>query len=826
MSATPPQALKRSKPTPPQPQPPQGGGKAAVRRIPFRLIVVLLLGAVYLLATIAGMIGHGRGFASAVAYAEVAQHMGGFVLNLWGLVFGLVVGVAVLNPFAWLNGKRLVIGCTAFALNVGYLGLTVTSQFVFMLVNLFQPQGFGQMDVQASAALWALLGTFLLMPFLMLSVGSSLILSAFTFVAAAFAFVIGVPVLIFNQIFHFELALIRARYEQRGLAGYLGRFFLWLHDEPLPKAAPDDSKGARFAADEEIAALHKPNSAESMGFGHIGNPVFLKTDKHVLIMASTRSGKGVTLIIPHLLRYQGSAFVLDPKGENAKATGRRRATLNDKVHYLDPFGISGKPQARFNPLTRFTPDNMEAESKALAAALFVLGEEKRDHWTAAGQQLLASIILYVYCAPEIPKEHKDLPTVRRILLGAVNDTLNAMLELDDADGLLRDLAISFKETPEKEFGSIVSTAQRQTEILDNPAIIACLSASGHGEEVDFAQWHRGTMTVYLCLSAPKFPVFNRWLRLVLTSALDEMTDSLDPPKLPVCFMLDELATLGHVAPIENAVGLAAGYGVQLVTVFQDVAQMRDLYKGRWASFIGNAGVRALFNLDDYDTAKYWSDFLGGRRVESRSHQEDKYGLSKGENVGETMRPLLSPDEIMLQFGADRMLVLPQGQHPFATKRVPYWNDARLNGLWDDPRVPVPRVARPAPPPRPAAPPSNPPPSAPDDRPPPTPPRPVAPSPVAPAARPFAAKPVLDIKRMRAKPETPAPAPAARSETPAAPPRAAASVPKLPPFEQVFPDLKPSGKEAPGATPEPDPLESLEDEFARLVGRRDEGQERE
>ena len=91
----------------------------------------------------------------------------------------------------------------------------------------------------------------------------------------------------------------------------------------------------------------------------------IKTDKHVLIMASTRSGKGVTLIIPHLLRYAGSAFVLDPKGENAKATGRQRAKLNGKVHYLDPFGISGKPQARFNPLSRFTPDNMEAESKAL-----------------------------------------------------------------------------------------------------------------------------------------------------------------------------------------------------------------------------------------------------------------------------------------------------------------------------------------------------------------------------------------------------------------------------------------------------------------------------
>ena len=57
--------------------------------------------------------------------------------------------------------------------------------------------------------------------------------------------------------------------------------------------------------------------------------------------------------------------------------------------------------------------------------------------------------------------------------------------MDDADGLLHDLAFSFLETPEKERGSIVSAAQRQTDILDNPAMIACLSASGTGQEVDF-----------------------------------------------------------------------------------------------------------------------------------------------------------------------------------------------------------------------------------------------------------------------------------------------------------------------------------------------------
>ena len=599
----------------------------------------------------------------------VARTVPLLALDLWGCAAGLTFGLVILNPYGWRNNKRLIIGCMTLAMILGRVAGGWIVSYMLMMVGPGIP---AVIELALS-------------PFVLLMGGVAVFTILFGVAGAIFGFFVGIPVSLFNQIFTFEKSIQIFRYQANGLAGYIVRFVLWLRNEQRGPAAPDDSKGARFATNDEIVALHKFGDPAAMAFGHLGNALFLKTDKHVLIMASTRSGKGVTLIIPHLLRYQGSAFVLDPKGENAKATGRQRAQLNDKVHVLDPFGISGKPQARFNPLSRFTRQNMEAESKALAAALFVVGERERDHWTAAGQQLLASIILYVYVSRDIPAAKKDLPTVRRILLGGLKDALEAMTLIDDADGLVRDLAMSFLETPEREFGSIVSTVQRQTEILDNPNMIACLSATGPGEEVDFKAWHRGTMTVYLCLSAPKFPTFNRWLRLVLTSALDEMTDTLNPPALPVCFMLDELATLGHLAAVENAVGLAAGYGIQLVTVFQDVAQMRDLYKGRWASFIGNAGVRALFNLDDLDTAEYWSRFIGNRLVEQRSQQQDIYGYAKGDNVGESMRPLLSPDQIMMEFASGKMLVLAQGAHPIMTERVAYFQDHSLDGSWDDPR---------------------------------------------------------------------------------------------------------------------------------------------
>jgi len=263
-------------------------------------------------------------------------------------------------------------------------------------------------------------------------------------------------------------------------------------------------------------------------------------------------------------------------------------------------------------------------------------------------------------------------------------------------GFLSDVATSFIRTPEKEFGSILSHVQRNTEILDNPYICACVAASGVGEEIDFAEWRRGTMSTFLCLSAPKFPVFSRWLRMVLTAALDEMTDRQAPPPLPVAFVLDEVATLGHLEVLENAVGLAAGYGIQLIYVFQDTAQMTNLYKGRWASFISNAGVRALFNLDDYDTANYWSKTVGSRVAETVSQTQDVYGLTSGQTTNEQVRPLMPPEEIMLRFAKDVMLILPQGSYPVITDRVPYFSDPELQGRWDDPRIPVPESAPPVP----------------------------------------------------------------------------------------------------------------------------------
>jgi type IV secretion system protein VirD4 len=59
-------------------------------------------------------------------------------------------------------------------------------------------------------------------------------------------------------------------------------------------------------------------------------------------VAPARQGKGINVVIPNLLHFQGSVFVTDPKGELAAVTAAHRAErFGQKVYVLNPWGVHG-----------------------------------------------------------------------------------------------------------------------------------------------------------------------------------------------------------------------------------------------------------------------------------------------------------------------------------------------------------------------------------------------------------------------------------------------------------------------------------------------------
>ena len=199
---------------------------------------------------------------------------------------------------------------------------------------------------------------------------------------------------------------------------------IWFLSRPLRQHFGDKSSdthgSARFATEKEAARLtRRPDGLLIGRDAKTGKLLRYAGPAHLLTMAPTRSGKGVGTIIPNLLTLDRSVICVDPKGENTRIAGRARNRFGP-VHILDPFGITGRSSAAFNPLAGLDARSLDVaeEAATLADALVhdAPGEAGDAHWNEEAKALIAGIILYI--AAEEPLEHRTLTTLRGHLTAA------------------------------------------------------------------------------------------------------------------------------------------------------------------------------------------------------------------------------------------------------------------------------------------------------------------------------------------------------------------------------------------------------------------------
>jgi type IV secretory pathway TraG/TraD family ATPase VirD4 len=558
---------------------------------------------------------------------------------------------------------------------------------------------------------------------------------------------------------------------------------------------------ARWATPDEIGA-HEYDTETGLFLGEISTDdnglglgdevqfIGFDDDSHIISTAKTRSGKGVSLIIPNLLCYEGSIFVLDPKGENATLTAIRRGGgdettqgLNQDVFVLDPFRVADVPEeyrASFNPLDWMPEDDLLIyEASALATSIVKTSQHADPYWNESARDLIATLIMHVMTcdsyrpasSPETEdnKLPRNLLTIRKLLMDGSEYYVERQKELialetqicrevladlvdgdvasdDDIEiaekaleaaesklppypfdalfmemaenealgGAIASRARAFTEIPQKERGSILSSTRHQTEFLDGDSIGNCLSHS----TFDIRALREKPTSVYLCLPTRFLKSHSRWLRTILGFALNQFESmglaNHDDPK--TLFVLDEMATLGHLGRIEEAAGLMAGYGLKLWMILQNLGQLKRHYKDGWETLIANAGTITAFGVADNTTAEYLSKALGkveierqivtesaslavgenrnkgapaganfgGSRIKAELNRLQETEVGSGETHNEThgtttntqltIGNLMNPDEIVNFFSRknEKMLVLMDGERPMVLDRTKYY----------------------------------------------------------------------------------------------------------------------------------------------------------
>lgn len=419
-------------------------------------------------------------------------------------------------------------------------------------------------------------------------------------------------------------------------------------------------------------------------------------DRHLLTVAPTRSGKGVSAVVPNLLTYQGSAVVIDPKGENARITaGRRGQGLGQAVHVVDPWEITGQPVACFNPLDWLKADDPDISENAmmLADSIVIPGTGKDRFWDEEAKALLMGFLLYVALDTR-EQAQRHLGRVRDIIVMAADPLKAVLIQMAESSNAIvaSTAARTASKAPELR-ANVMAALQSHTHFLDSPRIRASLAKS----DFRFESLKEKPTTVYLVLPSDRLETFGRWLRLMIQQAITINARNIEkkPPR-PILFLLDEMPALGRLTMVEQAYGLMAGFGMQLWGIVQDLSQLERIYDKGWETFISNAGVLQYFGSRDQKTAEYFSKLCGVTTIEktsiSRSIAEVVSTVTGGMGGGSrsnsntesattdvAQRHLAYADELMVMRKGQQLLFV-EDVNPIRAQRSTWFNDPELKPL--------------------------------------------------------------------------------------------------------------------------------------------------
>lgn len=408
---------------------------------------------------------------------------------------------------------------------------------------------------------------------------------------------------------------------------------------------------------------------------------------HVLTVAPNGSGKGIGAVIPALLDYPGSTIVLDIKGENYAVTSRfRREQLGHNIVLIDPFGVTGQPSHSFNWLDRLNPDDPDVvgESATLAEMMVIQEGHTSDssaHFNESAKSLIRGLMVYVATLPE---ERRNMGEVRRLLTLSAQEfdmVLAQMMVSKRGFELIARSANTFSDAPQKERGSILSTARRHLAFLDDPRISAALSRS----DFSLDDLKSTLMTVYLVMPPARLAANRAFIRAFFGQSINAVMASAGKPQYRILFLLDEFPQLGRMDIVEEKLPLIRGYGGAFWLVAQNLAQLKETYP-KWQNFVANCGVKQFFGISDVDTARYISESLGKMTVEFQttgvnSNAGSSVSMGNSYNQQFTGRELMTADEIM-RLPREHELVLISGEAPYLLNRLNYLQDAEYVGKFD------------------------------------------------------------------------------------------------------------------------------------------------
>ena len=465
--------------------------------------------------------------------------------------------------------------------------------------------------------------------------------------------------------------------------------------------APSLHGQARFATSSDLAkaGFFKPTDTSLIVGKQNGKCLHYSGQQFAILAAPTRSGKGVGIVIPNLLHYQGSVVVLDIKQENFELTsGYRRDALGQEVFLFNPFAEDGRTH-RWNPLSYVSgePHQRVSDVMSIAAMLYPDVNAEQKFWVAQARNAFLAFALYVFEQHEYvqqwdahrPELRPTLGAIYRLSSGDGSELKAYLHRLAQQPFLSDSCRTAFSgllSQAEETFSSIMGTFKEPLNPWVNPIVDAATGA----DDFLLTDVRKKKMSIYIGILPHKLAESRLIVNLFFSQLINLNTKELpqnNPDLKHQCLLLmDEFTSIGKVEIIATAVSYMAGYNLRLLPIIQSMAQLDAVYgKEHARTIMTNHALQILFAPREQQDANDYSEMLGYTTVRKQSVSRNKSDRSVSEH--EERRALMLPQELKAM-GMDKQVFVYEGiAHPVQCEKIRYYQDKRLTQRLRD-KVPI------------------------------------------------------------------------------------------------------------------------------------------
>jgi len=441
-----------------------------------------------------------------------------------------------------------------------------------------------------------------------------------------------------------------------------------------------------------------------------GRTHYLRHDgpEHLIVIAPTRSGKGVGNVNTTLLSWPASCAIYDEKGELWELTsGWRAKHANNTVIRLEFGAVEGSAGFNFLEEVRLGTPHEVGDAQNIAQMLCDQnGKGLEDHWQKTSFGLLSGLILHVLYSHRAQGKTASLTDVAYALSDPARPADELWQEMvhnrhlkAGPQTVVAAAGRDMIDRDARERGSVLSSAKTYLTLFQDP-LIANNTRTSDFRMMDLMN-HERPVSLYIVTRGSDKERLRPLVRLLFTMMTRTLMgvplkfaggQPIMPHKHRLLMMLDEFPSLKRMHIIEDALPKCAGYGIKCFLAAQDREQMLEAY-GEHQTITGNCHIRIIYAPNERETARWVSDMIGTTTIVKEDVTESGNRMGALSQVSRTFhevsRPLMTPDEIAAlkkpqkERGRDgkeviteagEMVVFVAGESPIKGTQVLYFLD--------------------------------------------------------------------------------------------------------------------------------------------------------